>query len=145
MNLINELISGSKESNCGTQIYKLEKNENKKYQQSASVIGQGPNFTIADCEKCSFGHCLVSKAWKSLLRPSESSRFLKSIIWWMILLSIDFLKEKCFFRIMKYQFWDLAYFLLEAVEASLCWCFKSFLMKLKWWTLSNMLTTMNVF
>jgi len=38
----------------------------KKNQQSASasVIGQRPNFTIAycsasaDCEKCSFGHCL---------------------------------------------------------------------------------------
>ena len=41
-----------------------KKNEKKKYQQSASVIGQRPNFTIADCsasadcEKCSFGHCL---------------------------------------------------------------------------------------
>ena len=33
---------------------------------SASVIGQRPNFTIADysawadCENCSFGHCLVN-------------------------------------------------------------------------------------
>ena len=32
---------------------------------SALVIGQRPNFTVAycsasaDCEKCSFGHCLV--------------------------------------------------------------------------------------
>ena len=36
-----------------------------KNEQSASVIGQRPNFTIADysasadCENCSFGHCLV--------------------------------------------------------------------------------------
>ena len=34
---------------------------------SASVIGQRPNFTItycsasADCEKCSFGHCLYKR------------------------------------------------------------------------------------
>ena len=37
-----------------------------KNEQSASVIGQRPNFIIAyysasaDCEKCSFGHCLTS-------------------------------------------------------------------------------------
>ena len=47
--------------------YENEKNIYNIYQQlaSASVFGQRPNFTIAncsasaDCEKCSFGHCLL--------------------------------------------------------------------------------------
>ena len=60
-----------------------------KIQHSASVIGQRPNFTIADysasadCENCSFGHCLIgrmtsnSKA-SSLLPFFHTQRFLNS-------------------------------------------------------------------
>ena len=40
---------------------------------SASVIGQRPNFTIADysasadCENCSFGHCLIGSSIKDAI------------------------------------------------------------------------------
>ena len=79
---------------------------------------------------------------KSLLRTSELSRFLNSIIWVLISLDFDVLKKEMFWQYHKISCCILASFLSEAVEASLCYFFDFFLMKLKWWICGNMLTTL---
>ena len=78
----------------------------------------------------------VSKAWKI---TSESSRFLNSIIWGPISLYFDVLKNNFFWQNHENSCWILAPFLSEAVEASLCYFFENWLMKLKWWTGGNIL------
>ena len=65
-----------------------EKNEQS---ASASVIGQRPNFTItycsasADCEKCSFGHCLLDLTLYNLKTTLILSPQLVIMSWKMLL------------------------------------------------------------
>ena len=64
------------------------------------------------------------KAQKSLLKTSESSRFLNSAYF-------DVLRNKVFWQNHEISGLILITFLLEAVEASLCYFFKNWLMKHK--------------
>ena len=92
------------------------------------------------CWGC-WGHwgCRCSKDWKI---TTEDFRVIQVLEFSFILM---FWKKKCLVESWKISCWILAYFLSEAVEASLCHFFEIFLMKLKCWILGNMLTTMNVF
>ena len=76
----------------------------------------------------------VCKAWKI---TTESSRFLKWIIWGLISLILVFWKKKFFWQNHENPCWILALFLSEVVEASLCYFFKNWLMKLKCPNLRN--------
>ena len=74
----------------------------------------------------------VFKAWKI---TTESSKFLKWIIWGLISLILVFWKKKLT------ESWkpmlNFSNFLSEVVEASLCYFFKNWLMKLKCPNLRN--------
>ena len=68
------------------------------------------------------------KAQKSLLKTSESSRFMNSANFDVNLM---FWKKKVFLYNHEISGWILATFLLEAFEASLCYFFENWLMKHK--------------
>ena len=65
---------------------------------SASVIGQRPNFTIADysasadCENCSFGHCLVLFSCPIIIFCSKY--VMSCIVLYVSFLEFEFLKVK---------------------------------------------------
>ena len=66
----------------------------------------------------------ILRSGKSLLRTSESSRFLNSALFWC-------LERNNFLYDHEISYWNLAPFLSEAVEASQCYFFENWLMKLK--------------
>ena len=77
------------------------------------------------------------RPWKLLLRTFESSWILNSFNLRAKIIIFSCFEKKNFWQNHENPFWILAHFLSEAVEASLCYFFKNWLVKLKFPNLRN--------